>query len=85
MRKRDELTNPNSCMSKAKDDEWTFVLLGRDLAATVAVRAWIGERLRIGKNEPDDDQILEAEEWCHAVEHERQAKEFNRFMNGDPY
>lgn len=37
MRKRDELTDPNSCMNKASDDEWTFVLLGRDAAAPGAV------------------------------------------------
>jgi hypothetical protein len=63
MRKRDELTDPNSCMSKARDDEWTFVLLGRDKAAPAAVRAWIAERIRLGKNKPDDAQIVEAEQW----------------------
>ncbi len=63
MRKRDELTDPTSCMSKARDDEWTFVLLGRDKAATVAVRAWIDERIQLGKNKPDDPQIREAEQW----------------------
>lgn len=67
MRKRQELTDPNSCMSRAKDDEMTFVLLGRDLAATGAVRAWIKERIRLGKNEPGDPQIAEAEEWIVAV------------------
>ena len=42
MLKRDELTNPDSCMSRAHDDEMMFVLLGRDPAAAVAVRAWSG-------------------------------------------
>ncbi len=68
MRKRDELTNPNSCMSRAHDDEWTFILLARDVAAPVAVRAWIAERIRLGKNRPDDLQIAEAERWVQAVE-----------------
>lgn len=67
MRKRDELTDPNSCMSKAKDDEWTFVLLGRDAAAPVAVRAWIDERIRLGKNTADDAQVREAEQWIRSV------------------
>jgi hypothetical protein len=67
MRKRDELTDPKSCMSRARDDEWTFVLLGRDLAAPVAVRAWIDERIRLGKNRPDDEQIVEAERWIASV------------------
>lgn len=73
MRKRDELTNPASCMSRARDDEWTFVLLGRDLAAPVAVRAWISERLRLGKNKHGDAQIVEAIDWIDAVEREHAA------------
>lgn len=74
MRKRDELTNPASCMSKARDDEWTFVLLGRDKAATVAVEAWIEERIRIGKNTADDPQIQEARQWCDNVRAEHEFK-----------
>lgn len=60
MIKREELTNPASCMSRAKDDEMTFVLLGRDKAAPVAIRAWVAERLRLGKNTQHDAQITEA-------------------------
>lgn len=67
MRKRDELTNPNSCMSRARDDEWTFVLLGRDVAAPAAVLAWIEERVKLGKNDRHDAQITEAEEWIAMV------------------
>lgn len=61
MRKRDELTDPASCMSRARPDEMTFVLLARDEAAPVAIRAWVAERVRLGKNRPDDAQILEAQ------------------------
>ena len=60
MIKREELSNPQSCMSRAREDEMTFVLLGRDPAATVAIRAWIEERIRLGKNERNDAQITEA-------------------------
>lgn len=67
MRKRDELTDPTSCLNKAHDDEWTFVLLGRDAAAPFAVKAWIAERIRLGKNNPDDPQIKEAERWIETV------------------
>lgn len=67
MRKRGELTDPTSCMSRARDDEWTFVLLGRDAAAPAAVRAWIEERLRLGKNARTDPQIVDAERWIAAV------------------
>ncbi len=60
MLKRDELIDPASCMSRARDDEMTFVLLERDAAAPAAIRAWIDERIRLGKNAPDDVQIQEA-------------------------
>ena len=74
MRKFWELTNPHSCMFRAKDQEMTFVLLGRDLAAPVAIRAWIAERIRLGKNQPDDAQIIEAEACARTMESELQNK-----------
>lgn len=75
MRKRNELTDPASCLNKAKDNEWLFVLLGRDVAAPYAVRAWIEERIRSGKNTRDDAQIREAEQWINAVCREQTPKE----------
>ncbi len=60
MIKKEELTNPQSCMSRAVDDEMTFVLLARDSAAPVAIEAWVAERIRLGKNNPGDAQIVEA-------------------------
>ena len=71
MRKRDELADPNSCINKAREDEWTFVLLGRDPSAEVAVRSWIEHRILIGKNKPDDPKIVEAEQWITNVRAER--------------
>jgi hypothetical protein len=68
MIKRKELTDSNSCMSRAADDEMTFVLLGRDSAAPAAIRAWIGERIRLGKNQPGDPQVTEAEMCARAME-----------------
>jgi hypothetical protein len=68
MRKRDELTNANSCLLKARMDEMLFVLLGRDIAAPAAIRAWIKERIRLEKNVPGDAQILEAEACAKAME-----------------
>ncbi len=70
MRKRDELTSPTSCLNKAKDDEWLFVLLGRDKAAPSAVRAWVQTRIILGLNSPKDMQIVEAMLWADAVEQE---------------
>ncbi len=60
MIKQEELSNPNSCLNRATENEILFVLLGRDPAAPLAIRAWIGERIRIGKNTLDDPQIKEA-------------------------
>lgn len=60
MIKKHELLDPNSCLNKAADDEMLFVLLGRDPATPVAIRAWIEERVRLGKNEYGDEQIKEA-------------------------
>ncbi len=71
MRKRDELTHQGSCLNRARDDEWLFVLLGRDAAAPIAVRAWIEERIRIGKNQWADPQIVEALAWVRTVEAEQ--------------
>jgi len=58
--KREELSNPASCMNRAHEDEMTFVLLGRDAAAPHAIRAWVAERIRLGKNKLHDGQIQEA-------------------------
>ena len=71
MIKRDELEDTNSCFSKAHDSERLFVLLARDPAAPVAIRAWIAERLRLGKNVAGDEQIREAFECANLMEMER--------------
>jgi len=71
MIKRDELNDTESCFNKANDGERLFVLLARDAAAPVAIRAWIAERIRLGKNAPDDAQILEAIECIRLMEVER--------------
>ena len=60
MLKRDELTNPDSCLSKAKEGERLFVLLARDKAAPATIRFWVQTRIQLGKNQPDDPQIVEA-------------------------
>jgi hypothetical protein len=69
--KRDEIENQSSCFSKARDNERLFVMLARDPAAPVAIRAWIAERIRLGKNTTSDDQIREAFECAALMELER--------------
>lgn len=72
MKKRDELLDPSSCLSKAGGEEWIFVLLQRDPAAPTAIRAWIAERIKLGLNTPTDAKIREAEEWIRQVEATRE-------------
>jgi hypothetical protein len=50
MRKEDELSKEHTCMQHAHPKEMVFVLLSRDAAAPVAIRAWVAERIRLGKN-----------------------------------
>jgi len=69
--KRDEIEDTESCFNKAGDGERLFILLARDPAAPVAIRAWIAERIRLGKNKPDDPQIREAHECAKLMEIER--------------
>jgi len=71
MRKQDELSNPQSCMSRARDDEMTFVLLARDAAAPFAIRAWADKRIHLGKNKLDDPQIIEALQCAEEMEKQR--------------
>ena len=71
MIKRDELEDIQSCFNKASDGERLFVLLARDPAAPVAIRAWIAERIRLGKNAPGDEQIREAFECANLMDMER--------------
>ena len=71
MIKRVEIESTNSCLNRAGDGERIFVLLARDPAAPVAIRAWIAERLRLGKNTANDEQIREAFECASLMELER--------------
>jgi hypothetical protein len=60
MLKRYELSEPNSCLNKAGENEMLFVLLARDRAAPKALRFWCNERIRLHLNDPGDEQIKEA-------------------------
>lgn len=61
----------HSCFNKAREDERLFVLLARDPAAPVAIRAWVAERLRLGKNKITDPQVREALECAELMDRER--------------
>jgi hypothetical protein len=78
MIKRDEIEDTQSCFNKAHEGERMFVMLARDPAAPVAIRAWVAERLRLGKNESTDAQILEALECAKLMDLERAEIEASR-------
>jgi hypothetical protein len=70
MRKRNELSNEHTCMQHAHPNEMTFVLLSRDAAAPFAIRSWVAERIRLGKNAEGDEQITEALACAQTMEDE---------------
>lgn len=71
MRAQQEKSDAQSCLNRARADEMVFTLLGRDVAAPIAIRAWIEARVRYGKNQPGDRQLIEAEQCASAMETER--------------
>jgi hypothetical protein len=85
MIKHDVIDNPKSCFNLAFDQEHLFVLLARDPAAFVAIRAWITERLRLGRNKPGDEQIREAYECATLMELQRGEIEASRHQQQLPW
>lgn len=71
MKKSDEISHENSCFNRAGQDEIMFVLLARDEAAPDTIRMWVRERISRGKNEPHDEQILEALQCARFMEIQR--------------
>lgn len=71
MKKSDEAAQPNSCWNSARDNERVFVLLERDAAAPDTIRFWCSERVRLGKNQPADEQITSALALAAGMETER--------------
>ena len=76
MRKNEEINDPSSCLNRAKSDEIIFVLLARDAASLVTIRAWCAERVRLGKNTWDDCQIRDALHCAEAMEKQRYANSY---------
>ncbi len=73
MIKSAELSNPDSCMSRAKPEEMVFVLLARDEAAPLAIQMWCNARVIMGKNKWTDPQIQEALDCAFVMESQRKA------------
>lgn len=65
MRKCDELTDPNSCFSKAGAEEPLSVLRAKDLLAPQLVRLWAA---MAGGGAHEPDKIAEALRWANDAE-----------------
>ena len=79
MRKQAELAGP-SCMTNALDDEMVFVLLGRDAAAPLAIRAWAEARITLGLNDRTDAKIVEAFACAETMEREVNAMQHRAYL-----
>ncbi len=73
MKKQDEIIEDGSCWNRATSNERVFILLARDSAAPVAIRAWVSERIRTNKNKITDPQIVDALHTANQMEVEREA------------
>lgn len=74
MKKSEELSNPNSCLNRAADDEHLFVLRAHDVTAAETIRFWARERMRLSKNQPHDKQIAEAFDLADAIDYKHSRK-----------
>lgn len=70
MRRKDEFSKAKTCFNNAHSEEMIFVLLGRDSAAPAAIRAWVNERIKQGKNVKGDMQTEEALDCARTMEEE---------------
>jgi hypothetical protein len=66
-----EITDRTSCLLRADLHEMIFVLRAKDVAAPEAIRAWVRERIRLGKNTDGDEQTTEALECASFMEDQR--------------
>jgi hypothetical protein len=74
MLKRDELSKSDSCLNKAADDEWVFVLRAKDPVARRVIQYWCVERLAAGLNVIGDDKITEALSCAMSMEQQRKER-----------
>ena len=76
MRKWEEMELEHSCLNRAGEYEYMFILLGRDEVAAKTVRYWIRQRLKSELNTKLDRKITEAEDI--ATKLEKQADNIKR-------
>jgi hypothetical protein len=72
MKKVHEIAHPGSCWNRAGFEEYVFVILERDVTAPGTIRDWVLRRIKAGKNQASDPQIIEALAWADVVEARQQ-------------
>jgi hypothetical protein len=71
LRSQQEKNEPQSCLNKARPEEYIFVLLARDKAAPHAIRQWCSMRILLGLNDLKDEKIQTALHVAEQMERER--------------
>jgi hypothetical protein len=79
--KTELMRDPNSCLGKAADDEPVFLLRAHDVAAPAVIEYWVGKRIALNKNAPDDPKIIESLDIANKMR-EWQARERNKLRIG---
>jgi hypothetical protein len=73
MIKSREISDAESCFSKALSDEMMFVLLARDRVAPITVYFWCVLRCLLFKNTWNDEQLKEARRSVRAMRYQNRA------------
>jgi hypothetical protein len=60
MLKKEEISDPNSCLNRALDEEGVFTLLERDKAAPDTIRYWCRKRIELGESTSESPEIKSA-------------------------
>lgn len=71
MLKRHEISDPNSCLNKAKDNQMVFVLTENDKAMEETIEFWINKRIELGLNELGDTKMVTAQNVADYVRSQR--------------
>lgn len=70
MLKRDEVSDPTSCLNKAADDEPVFVIRAKDRVGPATVRDWVYRATALGIHQ---EKVAEALDLARAMEVWRRA------------
>lgn len=82
MTKNENLSDPNSCWNKAKDDEPIFILRGKDSAAEATIVAWTKARVQVYIDRGEGLPYEEVDKLVAALKLAGQMKEYQEKLKG---